>query len=225
MRTLKPISTITLASIMALSFSGCADMTRAQKGALMGALGAATVGGLIGSKSGDAGKGALIGGAVGAIGGAVIGNYMDKQAKELERVAETRRVDDGVVVTMKDKILFDIGQATLKPESRASLQKIGGVLAKYEKTDITIAGHTDSTGSLSTNQTLSERRAQAVRDYLNTQNVDTSRLKITGFGPGAPIASNDTAEGRSQNRRVEIHIAPSDVLVQEAKAKEQAPGS
>lgn len=214
---------ISLSAIaMALSVAGCTnqELSRAQKGLLAGAGVGAAVGGLIGSKKGKTGKGAAIGGAVGAIAGGVIGQYMDKQAKELETVADTQRVDDGVVVTMKDKILFDVGKADLKAESRASLDKIAGVLKKYEKTDLTVAGHTDSTGTASLNKDLSDRRAMSVRSYLVEKGVPSSRLETVGFGPDKPITSNDTAEGRAQNRRVEIHIAPNDQLINEAQQKQ-----
>lgn len=214
---------ISLSAIaMALSVTGCTnqELSRAQKGLLAGAGVGAAVGGLIGSKKGKAGKGAAIGGAVGAIAGGVIGQYMDKQAKELEAVADTQRVDDGVVVTMKDKILFDVGKADLKAESRASLDKIASVLNKYEKTDLTVAGHTDSTGTASMNKELSDRRALSVRSYLVEKGVPASRLETVGFGPDKPITSNDTAEGRAQNRRVEIHIAPNDQLINEAQQKQ-----
>src|SRR3569832_214614 len=109
-------------------------------------------------------KGAVIGGASGAacaeLGG-VVGRYMDNQAKELEQVAETERVDDGIIVTMKDKILFDFNSSELKASSRASLQKMADVFKKYEKTNLTVTGHTDNVGSADYNLKLSERRAKA----------------------------------------------------------------
>ncbi len=222
---------LTIIAVLALGQAGCATtpgsqtssgsepMSRTQKGALIGVLSGALVGGLIGSKKANAGKGALIGGVVGAAGGGLIGSYMDKQAQELEQVAEVKRVDDGIVATMKDKILFDFNQSTLKPESKASLQKMAGILKKYDKTEITVAGYTDNVGTMSHNQQLSERRANAVRAYLLDQGVKASRMTVMGFGPDNPIASNDTSDGRTQNRRVELHISPNDQLLKDGQSQ------
>lgn len=176
------------------------------------------MGSLIGSK-GKTGKGAVIGGIAGAVLGGVVGQYMDKQARELEQVAETERVDDGIIVTMKDKILFDFNSAELKSGSRAALQKMADVFKKYDKTDMTVTGHTDNVGTASYNLQLSERRAKAVADYLASLGVGRERMRIMGFGLERPVASNDSAEGRSQNRRVEIHIVPNDELRDEAVGK------
>lgn len=210
-------------AVLALGQVGCAttsDASRAQKGAVMGGVGGAIVGGLIGKKKGNAGKGALIGGLLGAATGGVVGNYMDKQAQELAQVAQVERVDNGIVATMKDKILFDTNQSTLKPESKASLQKIADILKTYDKTEVTIAGYTDNVGSQSHNQQLSERRANAVRMYLTSQGVASSRLTVAGFGTDNPVASNDTAEGRMQNRRVELHIAPNEQLLKDSQQQQ-----
>ncbi|MFZ5594933.1 MAG: OmpA family protein [Pseudomonadota bacterium] len=211
---------------LALTQFGCAtmqggqtsgDMSRTQKGAIIGGLGGAVVGGLIGSKKGNAGKGALIGGVLGAATGGVIGNYMDKQAQELAQVADVQRVDDGIVATMKDKILFDFNESSLKPEAKANLQKMAAILKKYDKTEMTVAGYTDNVGTMKYNQQLSERRASAVRNYLVEQGVSSGRMTVMGFGPDNPVASNDTPEGRAQNRRVELHISPNNQLVKEAQ--------
>lgn len=207
-------------SALALVQAGCAstsDASRTQKGAAIGGLSGAIVGGLIGSKKGNAGKGALIGGLLGAATGGVVGNYMDKQAQELAQVAQVERVEDGIVATMKDKILFDTNEATLKPESKASLEKISEILKKYDKTEVTVAGYTDNVGTMSYNQQLSERRANAVRLFLSNQGVAPSRMTVMGFGPDNPIATNGTAEGRAQNRRVELHISPNEQLLKESQ--------
>ena len=208
---------------LALGQAGCAttsEASRAQKGAIMGGLGGAVVGGLIGKKKGNAGKGVLIGGLLGAATGGVIGNYMDKQAAELAQVAQVARVDDGIVATMKDKILFDTNEATLKPEAKASLEKIAGILKNYDKTEVTVAGYTDNVGSANHNQQLSERRANAVRMFLSTHGVAPSRMTVAGFGPDNPVASNATAEGRAQNRRVELHISPNEQLLKDSQQKQ-----
>jgi outer membrane protein OmpA-like peptidoglycan-associated protein len=199
-----------------MSLTACESMNRTQKGAAIGGLSGAGLGAIIGSRSGHAGRGALIGGAAGALVGGVVGNYMDRQAAELERVAETERTGDGIVVTMRDKILFDVNSANVKPESSASLQQISDVLKKYPKTNITVAGYTDSTGSDAYNQGLSERRASSVKFMLVSYGVDGSRVTSAGFGKSNPVASNDTADGRAQNRRVELHIVPNEDLKRES---------
>ena len=204
-----------------LSQLGCetmnGSMSRAQRGALIGAASGAAAGALIGSKKDDALKGAIIGGVLGGAAGGVIGSYMDKQAKELRRVAEVVRVDDGIIVTMRDRILFDVGKANLNPGSQASLQKLAEILNKYEKTEVTVAGHTDNTGSAIYNQQLSKRRANGVRLSLTQRGVVPSRLSAMGFGFDRPIAPNATSKGRSLNRRVELHISPDKRLLKDAQ--------
>ena len=220
------VKKMTSVVMVAALLSGCESMggmSQGQKGAALGAGTGAAIGALIGKKQGHTGRGALIGGAVGALSGGLAGRYMDKQAKELEAVAETRRTEEGVVVTMKDKILFDVDSAALKPGAQGSLREISEVLAKYPKTEVTIAGHTDSTGKETYNQTLSERRANAVRFYLVDQGIGGGRVTSTGFGADQPIASNTDEMGRSQNRRVELHIRPNEELMAESQAEGSAP--
>jgi outer membrane protein OmpA-like peptidoglycan-associated protein len=178
----------------------------------------AGIGALLGQKSGHAGRGALIGGAVGVLSGGLIGNYMDRQAQELEKVADTQRAGDGIIVTMKDKILFDVDSATVKPAAMTSLDTISAVLTKYPKTTITVAGHTDNTGRADYNLKLSERRANAVRFALAERGVAASRVTAMGFGADNPVASNTAPDGRAENRRVELHIVPNDELKKEDAA-------
>jgi len=215
----RPVAILLVLGLMQLGCASDGSLSRTQKGAMIGGASGAAVGGLIGSKKGKTGKGAVIGGVAGAVLGGVVGQYMDKQAKELEQVAETERVDDGIIVTMKDKILFDFNSSELKAGSRAALQKMADVFKKYDKTDMTVTGHTDNVGTASYNLQLSERRAKAVADYLMSLGVSRDRMRIMGFGLERPVASNDSAEGRSQNRRVEIHIVPNDELRDEAAQK------
>ncbi len=212
----RPVAVVLVLGLMQLGCASDGSLSRTQKGAMIGGASGAAVGGLIGSKKDKTGKGAVIGGIAGAVLGGVVGQYMDKQAKELEQVAETERVDDGIIVTMKDKILFDFNSAELKSGSRAALQKMADVFKKYDKTDMTVTGHTDNVGAASYNLQLSERRARAVADYLASLGVSRERMRIMGFGLERPVAGNDSAEGRSQNRRVEIHIVPNDELRDEA---------
>lgn len=198
--------------------TGCEGMNRTQKGALTGTAVGAGIGALLGQKGGHAGRGALIGGAVGALSGGLIGNYMDRQAQELEKIADTQRAGDGIIVTMKDKILFDVDSATVKPAAMASLDKISAVLTKYPKTTITVAGHTDNTGRADYNLKLSERRANAVKFALAGRGVGAGRVTAMGFGVDNPVASNATPDGRAENRRVELHIVPNDELKKEDTA-------
>lgn len=203
-----------------LTQSGCSSMSRTQQGVIIGGLGGAATGALIGGKK-SSGTGALIGGILGAASGGLIGNYMDKQAQELASVAEVQRTEDGIRVTMRDKILFDTGQSTLKPESRLGLIKIADVIKNYNKTEVAIIGHTDNVGSATYNQDLSERRANSVQVFLANQGVKISRLKTIGMGFDDPVESNDTPEGRAMNRRVELHITPDPSLVRDAEATGQ----
>jgi outer membrane protein OmpA-like peptidoglycan-associated protein len=197
------------------SSGGQSSMSRAQQGALIGAATGAVAGALLKKKK--RGKGALIGAALGAAGGAVIGNYMDKQAEELRQVADVVRSEDGIVVTMRDRILFDTNKADVKPASQQSLNKLADILKKYEKTEITIAGHTDGTGARSYNQQLSERRADSVRLYLSQRGVAPSRMTAMGFGEDRPITSNASPDGQAANRRVELHISPDERLLDDAR--------
>src|SRR3569623_1297108 len=179
---LRSVAAVTMVSVLLLGCASDGSMNRTQKGAAIGGASGAAVGGLIGSKKGKTGKGAVIG---------VVGQYMDRQAKELEQVAETERVDDGIIVTMKDKILFDFNSADLKASSRTSLQKMADVFKNYEKTNLTVTGHTDNVGSADFNLKLSERRAKSVADYLISLGVPRARMRIMGFGFERPVASND----------------------------------
>ena len=147
---------------------------------------------------------------------------MDKQAAEIERDiegAKVERVGEGIKITFSSGILFDVDKADLKDNSRIELAELSTILNKYEDTNIMLAGHTDSTGSEEYNLGLSRRRAQSVADYLTIQNVDPARFSVRGFGKSDPIASNDTAEGRAENRRVEVAIWANEKLKKVAKEK------
>ena len=201
---------------------GCAEWNRTQKGAAIGAGAGGAVGGLIGYASGSTVAGILIGAVVGGVAGGFIGNYMDKQAAEIERDisgAKVERVGEGIKITFSSGILFDVDQADLKNKSQTELAKLSGILNKYADTNIMLAGHTDSTGSEEYNLGLSRRRAQSVADYLTTQNVDPARFAVEGYGKSDPVASNDTATGRAENRRVEVAIWANEKLKKVAKEK------
>ena len=217
---------IFLISLLIISFlagtMGCAEWNRTAKGAAIGAGAGGAAGGLIGYATGSPVAGVLIGAAVGGAAGALIGNYMDKQAAEIERDiegAKVERVGEGIKITFSSGILFDVNRADLKDFSRAELAKLATILNKYDDTNILLAGHTDSTGSDEYNLRLSRWRAQSVSDYLSIQNVNPERFTVDGYGKSDPIASNDTAVGRSQNRRVEVAIWANEKLKKVAQKK------
>jgi len=213
MRRLIPI--LAILSVLAL-LAGCASMSRTQKGAAIGGAAGAATGAAV---SKDNTKGAIIGGAIGAVAGAIIGNYLDNQAKELEQVqgAEVVREGDELKVTFAEKILFDFDSSALKAASQAQLDQVAGVLGKYPETNIIIKGHTDAKGSDEYNQRLSERRASAVMNYLEDQGVGGSRMTARGYGESMPVASNDTEDGRAENRRVELSIKVTDEFREKAE--------
>jgi outer membrane protein OmpA-like peptidoglycan-associated protein len=176
-------------------------------GAGLGALGGLVVGG------GNKGRNALIGAAIGGLAGGAIGNYMDNQEAELRQQLQgtgvsVTRAGDRIILNMPSNITFGTDQDQVIPPFYATLDSVAIVLNKFGKTYIDVNGHTDSTGSLQHNQALSERRAASVANYLASRGVDQRRVSTMGFGPSQPVASNATPEGRAQNRRVEVSIAP-----------------
>lgn len=198
---------------LVLCLVGC-SASRTKKGAAIGAASGAAIGGLIGHQEDETAKGAAIGATAGAVVGGVIGHYMDKQAEELAKIegAKTERVGDEIMVTWDSAILFDFDSAMLKLESQDNLKKMADVLVGYPDTDIIIAGHTDSQGSENYNQKLSERRAVSVRNYLVDMGVDAVRLRTVGHGEMKPVSSNETEDGRRNNRRVELEIRANEEL-------------
>lgn len=170
-------------------------------GAAGGGFGGAAIGGAIGGW-----KGAAIGGAIGAATGGAVGNVLDKQAKELEQVAETKRTEDGVMVNLRNDVLFDTGKADLKDNAVTQINKVGDILAKYPQDRIRIAGFTDSVGEADYNQKLSESRAETVKRVLTERGVKEEQMMWKGFGESNPVADNKSNAGRSKNRRVELKI-------------------
>jgi outer membrane protein OmpA-like peptidoglycan-associated protein len=194
---------------------GCSSMKRRDKGAIIGAAAGGVIGGVIGNKAGNTAVGAILGAAVGGAAGAYIGDYMDDQAAEMEKDLEGARIErvgEGIKITFASGILFDIDKSTLQPAAQENLTKLAAILNKYEDTEVIIEGHTDNTGSNEHNMDLSIRRAQSVANYLETQNVNPTRFKSMGYGEDQPIADNETLEGRTLNRRVEIAIFANDKL-------------
>jgi outer membrane protein OmpA-like peptidoglycan-associated protein len=203
---------------------GCATWNRAMTGGVIGAGAGGLIGGVIGNKLGNTAAGAIIGAAVGGAAGAAIGHYMDKQAEEIQRDikdAKVERVGEGIKITFNSGILFDVGSDKLKPVAEQNAEQLAKILNKYEDTKILIEGHTDSTGSHSTNMTLSKGRAESVARSLKSQGVVDQRISTDGYGPDQPVADNTTVDGRQQNRRVEVAIFANDKLKKAAQENRQ----
>ncbi|HEY8400020.1 MAG TPA: OmpA family protein [Cytophagaceae bacterium] len=206
--------------ILLIGFGSCRKWSRTAKGGAIGAGSGAAIGGVIGKATGNTAVGILVGAAIGGTAGAAIGKYMDKQAYEIRKDlenAKVERIGEGIKITFPSGILFDLNSATLKPESKENLRDLAGTLNKYKDTDIVIQGYTDNTGTEEYNQQLSERRAEAVGNYLRTLGVDVSRLSPVGMGESEPVADNATEAGRMQNRRVEIAIFANEKLKKAAR--------
>lgn len=189
--------------------TGQREANRTGTGAIVGA----AAGGILGKIIGDNTKSAVIGAGVGAIAGAGVGAYMDKQEKDLRDSMQGTGVDvirqgDNIQLQMPSGITFDTGQAIIKPAFRPVLDDISSTLSQYESTIVNIAGHTDNVGSDASNQQLSVSRASSVRNYMITRGVIPERTLTAGYGETMPIADNNTAYGRQQNRRVEITLQP-----------------
>lgn len=217
MKTGKIGLTAILVTAVVMMGAGC-GASRTVKGGAIGAGAGGAIGAIIGKQTGNTTAGAIIGAAVGGAAGSLIGRNMDKQAEELKKVegAKVERVGEGIQLTMEAGILFQTNQASLQTQAKQNIQKIAEVLKGYPDTDIMIAGHTDSDGTEGYNQKLSERRAQAVADYLKSLNVSGARLKTIGYGESQPVQSNDTAAGKQANRRVEVAITANEKMKQAA---------
>ena len=183
---------------------GVSTRDKTKRGAAIGAAAGAVLGAVLGEGEADE---ILAGAAIGAGIGTGVGAYMDRQEAKLARIPGTsvERIDDEMILVHFDSdLLFDVDSAILSNSARASLDDAAAVLREYEKTAVIAQGHTDSTGSESHNQGLSERRAQAVTNHLITAGVDAGRIAVLGYGESEPIADNQTAAGRALNRRVDL---------------------
>lgn len=220
---MKRVVTVFVTAAFVVGLTGCAS--KAQTGAIVGAGGGAVVGAVIGKAAGNTAAGAVIGAAVGGAAGAIIGGYMDQQAAEMERDLEGARIErigEGIKITFGGGILFDVDRSELRPEAQAELVKLSRILNKYEDTNVLIEGHTDATGPEDYNMDLSLRRSSSVATFLAVQAVQRERLQAVGYGELQPIATNETRDGRQQNRRVEVAIWANDKL--KAAARRQAQG-
>jgi len=187
--------------------------SKAGKGAAIGAATGALLGILSGDNSRERKKRALKGAGIGAIAGASVGYYMDVQETKLrQKLSKTgvsvTRDGENIILNMPSNITFAVNSTQLRPDFVEVLDSIADVLKEYKSTLIQVAGHTDSTGSASHNQLLSELRARAVADQLIKFKVQPQRIETIGYGESNPIASNATASGRQQNRRVELYLVP-----------------
>lgn len=226
---MKNIKIVTLTSLFFLGslISGCEavkNTNNTQRGAAIGTVGGAVIGGILGNNIGKGGNGALgavLGGVIGGVAGGVIGNKMDKQAREIETAipgAQVERVGEGIKLVLgENAVRFDTNKSTLTATAKANLDKLVPVFNQYPDTNIQIYGYTDSTGTPEYNLKLSDQRAASVKSYLAGKGLSASRFVTTGMGIADPIATNDTPEGRSQNRRVEFAITANEKMVQDAQ--------
>lgn len=206
-----------------LVFGACKNMSKSQKGTYIGAGAGAAAGAAIGKAAGNTAMGAILGAAVGGAAGYGIGRYMDKQAEELEKDlegAEIERVGEGIKITFREGIQFDLNSAELSATSKSNLDDLAETLKKYDDTNILIEGHTDITGTREYNMELSEKRAESVADYLKDLGVAGKRVTTAGYGPDQPVAENDSDYGRQQNRRVEVAIFANEKLKKKAEKGE-----
>lgn len=207
---------IVLALMASVLVAGCAtdDPNRqAKTGAVIGAVAGAVLGHQL-----DDDSGRYVGAAVGALAGGGVGYYMDNQEKEFNQAMADERQqnaieiermrDDTLKLSLDSEVSFDFDQADIKPAFRPSLDKLGDLLIKYNRTIVHVVGHTDSKGSDAYNRDLSLRRADSVVGYLASRGVPGERLRAEGRGESEPRATNDTEAGRQLNRRVEVYVKP-----------------
>lgn len=228
MKHLGKICTVGLLS-GSLLLAGCSSWTNLGKGAAIGGAGGGAVGAGVGALIGG-GKGAAIGAAIGAAvgsgAGMLIGKKMDKQAEELKQI-ENAKVEEAtdanglqaIRVTFEGGILFPTNGTTLSQGARNDLSMFAQSLKQNPETNVQIYGFTDNTGSLEVNQRVSTGRADAVMNYLLGAGVEKGRLSAEGLPMQEYVASNETAEGRAQNRRVEIFISANEEMIRQAEAE------
>lgn len=229
MKILKIAAAAIIATSLIVGETGCSSMTNTGKGALIGGGGGAALGAGLGAIIGGgkgAGIGSAIGAAVGAGAGALIGKKMDKQQKELqEQLANQAKVEEttdqnglqAIKVTFDGGILFPTNGYSLTPQAQADLSRFAQSLNQNPGTDVQILGFTDSTGKFAFNEKLSNERAGSVMTYLVNSGVSPTRLTAKGIPMADYVASNETAAGRAQNRRVEIYITASKQMIQQAE--------
>jgi len=209
----------TVFCLIALLLGGCAEpMSKTQKGAIYGALGGAAAGALVGQATGKNTKSTLIGAGIGAAAGAGIGAgvgaYMDKQEAQVRQALEAVegvnivRENNELFITFRSDNQFAVGSAVFNAQAQNDVARLAAIFKENDKTTILVTGHTDSTGREDYNQTLSEKRASAIRNIFVANGVAPDRVNTVGLGESQPIASNDSETGRRLNRRVEIRVTP-----------------
>ncbi len=219
------ILSIATALILIVGCQSLQNTNKQQRGTAIGAAGGAILGAIIGNNVGDGAnqtEGAVIGAVVGGVAGNVIGRRMDKQAQEISQEipgAQVERVGEGIVVTFDEGsgVKFATNQSSLNASSKATLDKLVKVMNDYPGTEILVSGHTDSSGDAAYNLELSKKRAFAVRDYLVSDGINSSRMAVTYAGETTPVATNDTATGMAKNRRVEIGIVAGEEMRRDAE--------
>ena len=219
---IRALKVILVSASLTIAVSGCetldaytqeSETSSGTKGAVIGALAGAVVGLASGDDAVERRQRALIGAGVGALAGGAIGAYMDRQEAELRAELEgtgvsVTRIGDNITLNMPGHVTFATNSSDLSPAFFDVLTSVGKVLTEFDQTVVEVAGHTDSTGSDSYNQALSERRAGSVSQYLQSQGIDGRRLITIGLGESMPVADNTTNAGRQANRRVEITMVP-----------------
>ena len=225
--------TLLVAASFMFIMSGCSTVkktNKAQRGAAIGTAGGAVIGGVIGNNVGKGNTilGAIIGGVIGGVAGGVIGNKMDKQAEKIKNEipgAEVQRVGEGIVVTFSEKnpdgskmgVYFDYDKSDITSNSKLALDKLIQIFKEYPETNLLVEGHTDDKGGVDYNLALSQRRAQAVGNYLKNNNITPSRLTINWYGETQPKVDNATDANRAENRRVEFAITANEKMKEDAK--------
>ena len=230
---MKSFKIIAIVLGLCVCLSGCKTwngMSKTGQGAIIGTGGGAALGSIIGALAGNTAVGAVIGGAVGAGAGALIGTRMDKVKKQAQAQLPNATVEtvkdannlDAVKVTFDSGILFATNKAELNQTSKNELNNLANIMKQNSDVSIDVRGYTDSTGSDAINQPLSVNRAQSVANYLTQNGVKYSQMKnVNGYGSSNPVASNETAAGRQQNRRVEVYLYASKEMIESAKAQAQ----
>ena len=213
------ISLVAVLAVASTVFYSC-NANRTVRGGVIGSTTGAAIGALIGEASDNTAVGAIIGAGIGGTAGALIGREMDNQAEELAADLEgatVERVGEGIHITFEEGINFAVNSDVIQGDSQENLQDLSRILMKYHETDLLIEGHTDASGDADYNLNLSLERATSVATFLDRQGVDMSRISTVGYGESHPIASNEDAEGRQLNRRVEVAIVANKRMQRAAK--------
>lgn len=209
----------------ALLLGACSSLTNTQKGAAIGTGAGAAAGAAVGKAAGGTAEGAIIGAVVGGTAGAIIGNRMDTKAEELDKELESgevERVGEGIKVTFDSGLLFGFDSADIQGAAEENLTEFANTMKDFQESNILIVGHTDAKGSEDYNQELSEKRAQSAASFMGRRGISSDRIQTVGKGEAEPVASNETDEGRQQNRRVEVAIYASEEYRQQVKKKAQS---